>query len=209
MTDQMDGKSNSPSEDVNTPDEPAPISISPASKSHLTTTHQRHGYRRMDSQGSVPLSPDAQPSNSNSDSTIPSIVENGASDSAPVMQGLGISRMSSTQSRKSPSPPSPSSALQSPTLGSMMTSPATSQRPLLSPAWTQDAYYDGLGQGHARNESTDEVDISRGKISAFTESLDAAFESVEDMSKLNNLNAEGNHDGVGMLECLVYSGWFY
>jgi hypothetical protein len=46
----------------------------------------------------------------------------------------------------------------------------------------------------------EEADISRGKISAFTESLDAAFESVEDFSKLKDLKVAGGHNGDGMLE---------
>jgi hypothetical protein len=199
-TDSMDGKSNALPGDVNLPDEPIPVALSSAPKTHLSSTHQRHGYRRMDSQGSVQLSPDVQASLSTSYSTIPSIMENGASDPDAVSQGLGISRMSSTRSRKSPSPPSPSSALQSPTLGSLVTSPATSQRPLLSPAWAQDTYYEGLDQGHARNEAVEEADISRGKISAFTESLDAAFDSVEEFATLNDLKAPVNHNGDGMLE---------
>ncbi|PQE16780.1 MCM2 3 5 family protein [Rutstroemia sp. NJR-2017a BBW] len=200
-TDPVDGKRNSlPEGDVNLPDEPTPIAISP-SKSLLTSTHQRHGYRRMDSQGSLQLPPDVQPSLSDSHSTIPSIMQDDASDSATVTQGLGISRMSSTRGRKSPTPPNPASALQSPTLGSLATSPATSQRPLFSPAWTQDTYYEGLDQGHSRNESVEEADISRGKISAFTESLDAAFESVEDFTKLKDLKVAGGHNADGI--------WFF
>ncbi|KAI9646576.1 hypothetical protein NHQ30_004571 [Ciborinia camelliae] len=183
--------------DTNTPPAIASFSIS---QGPPKLTHQRHGYRRMDSQGSVQFSPylDMAPE-STAYSTISSMAESDHSESANMSRGLGISRMPTTGSRKSPSPPSLSSRFNSPAIGSgsLMNSPATSQNPLLaSPNWTEDNTYGGgyLGfdQRHVRNESLDEEDISKGKISAFTESLDMAFEGPN-LSRLGSIR-ETDHD---------------
>lgn len=187
------------------------VASSSVSKSLPKSTHQRHGYRRMDSQGSVHFSPDLETaSESISFSTVPLIVEDESSDPANMSQGLGISRMPTSGSRKSPSPPSSTNEFYSPTIGSrsLMTSPATSQNPLLaSPTWTENNTYGGGGGGgfgsdgpylgpdqrHTRNESLDEQDISRGKISAFTESLDMAFDTPN-ISRLNSIREPAVHD---------------
>ncbi|KAJ8064730.1 hypothetical protein OCU04_007048 [Sclerotinia nivalis] len=179
------------------------VASSSVSQNIPKLSHQRHGYRRMDSQGSVRFSPDVESACENTPySTIPLIVEGDSNNSANMSQGLGISRMSTSSSRKPPSPPSPSSGFYSPPIGSgsLMTSPATSQNRLLaSPSWSENntygegGGYSGVDQRHTRNESLNEVDISRGKISAFTESLDMAFDSPN-LSRLNSIRETPVHD---------------
>ncbi|TGO51262.1 hypothetical protein BCON_0165g00120 [Botryotinia convoluta] len=192
------------SRDIDLSDNATSVASSSVSTSPPRLTHQRHGYRRMDSQGSVQFSPNLENVQENTSySTIPLIVEGESSESANMSQGLGISRMPTSASRKSPSPPSPSSGFYSPPIGSasLMTSPATSTNRLLaSPTWTENNTYGGGGdfldvdQGQRRNnESLDEQDISRGKISAFTESLDQAFDTPN-MSRLSSIHEDHVND---------------
>ncbi|KAB8300070.1 hypothetical protein EYC80_000304 [Monilinia laxa] len=181
------------------------IASSSVSRSPPKLTHQRHGYRRMDSQGSVLFSPllESTPGSS-SYSSIPLIIEGDHPDSSNMSsQGLGISRVPTTGSRNSQSPPSPPSRFNSPPIGSgsSMVSPATSQNPLLaSPNWpeknTGGGGFAGLDQKHTRNESLDEVDISRGRISAFTESLDMAFETPN-VSRLSSIREDHDEKHIG------------
>ncbi|QSZ30693.1 hypothetical protein DSL72_000251 [Monilinia vaccinii-corymbosi] len=183
------------------------VASSSVPKSPPTLTHQRHGYRMMDSQGSVQFSPILKTTPGSSSSTIPLTVEGDSSDTAKVSpQGLGISRMPTDGFHKSPSSPSVSSRFNSPPIGSgsSMVSPATSQNPLLaSPYWTENNTYRGgyssLDQNHTRNEPLDEQDISRGKISAFTESLNLAFDSPN-ISRLSSIREDQHgekHIGCG------------
>ncbi|EDN91009.1 hypothetical protein SS1G_00409 [Sclerotinia sclerotiorum 1980 UF-70] len=179
------------------------VSSSSLSQNIPKLSHQRHGYRRMDSQGSVRFSPNIESAPEDTPySTIPLIVEGDSNNSANMSQGLGISRVSTSASRKSPSPPSPSSGFYSPPIGSgsLMASPATSQNRLLpSPSWSENntygegGGYSGQDQRHTRNESLNEEDISKGKISAFTESLDMAFDGPN-ISRLNSIRGTTVHD---------------
>ncbi|KAM0154321.1 hypothetical protein ACHAQE_000825 [Botrytis cinerea] len=192
------------SRDIDLSDTTTAVASSSVSTSPPKLTHQRHGYRRMDSQGSVQFSPNLENVQKTAPySTIPLIVEGESSESANMSEGLGISRMPTSGSRKSPSPPSPSSGFYSPPIGpaSMMTSPATSTNRLLaSPTWTEHNTYGGGGvfldvdQGQRRNnESLDEQDISRGRISAFTESLDQAFDTPN-ISRLSSIHEDHDHN---------------
>lgn len=192
------------SRDIDLSDTTTAVASSSVSTSPPKLTHQRHGYRRMDSQGSVQFSPNLENVQETTPySTIPLIVEGESSESANMSEGLGISRMPTSGSRKSPSPPSPSSGFYSPPIGpaSMMTSPATSTNRLLaSPTWTEHNTYGGGGdfldvdQGQRRNnESLDEQDISRGRISAFTESLDQAFDTPN-ISRLSSIHEDHDHN---------------
>lgn len=176
------------------------VSTSPPPK----LSHKRHGYHRMDSQGSVQF-----PSTVESFSSIVSIVEGDHTESAKMSQGLGISRMPTSGGRESPCPPSPSSRFNSPPTGSgsLLTSPATSQNPLLaSPSWMEDktcgggSGYLGSDQRYTHNDSQEEQDISRERTSAFTESLDMSFSSPK-ISRLSSIREDHHDHGEKQIGC--------
>jgi hypothetical protein len=165
-----------------------------------TFPHQRHGYHRMNSQGSVDF-----PNNPPQPSSVSNMEDN--------IQGLGITGASRSISRVpfgsriSLTPPSPSKPFTP--LTSSKNSPMTPQTPgsskaFLSPAPAWQRYDSGnytLGAGLDPMQEMDEQDISRGKTS-FNDSLDNR--DGEDHQN-RSTNDDDDNDNKRVLDRLLHN----